>query len=75
MKIKELLRYYKSRNVTILFSSHVIEFLDNFMDHCILLKDGEVMEDAPVKSFGSLRELYVNHVDRNDLTLPFAWTL
>jgi ABC-type multidrug transport system ATPase subunit len=75
MKIKELLRYYKSRNVIILFSSHVIEFLDNFIDHCILLKDGEVMEDTPVKSFGSLRELYVNHVDKNDLTLPFAWTL
>jgi ABC-type multidrug transport system ATPase subunit len=72
MKIKELLKYYKTKNTTILFSCHVIEFLDNFVDHCVLLRDGEVAEDAPADSFGSLRELYLNHLDKNGLSLPFG---
>jgi ABC-type multidrug transport system ATPase subunit len=72
MKIKELLKYYKNKNVTILFSCHVIEFLDNFIDHCVLLKDGEVMEDVPVKSCGSLQALYLRHSGKNDVSLPFV---
>jgi ABC-type multidrug transport system ATPase subunit len=72
MKIKELLKYYKEKNTTILFSCHMIEFLDNFIDHCVLLKDGELAADAPVKNFGTLRELYLNHIDKNDLSLPFV---
>jgi ABC-type multidrug transport system ATPase subunit len=72
MKIKELLKHYKSKNVTILFSCHVIEFMDNFIDHCILLKDGEVIEDSPVKSLDSLQNLYINHIDKKKLTFPSA---
>jgi ABC-type multidrug transport system ATPase subunit len=71
MKIKELLKYYKGKNATVLFSCHVIEFLDNFIDHCVLLKEGEVIEDAPVESFSSLQELYLNHLGKNNLSLPF----
>jgi ABC-type multidrug transport system ATPase subunit len=72
MKIKELLKYYKGKNAIILFSCHVIEFLEHFIDHCVLLKDGEVIEDAPVKSFGSLRELYLNNIDKNKVSFPLV---
>jgi ABC-type multidrug transport system ATPase subunit len=72
MKIKELLKYYKSKNMTILLSSHVLEFLDNFIDHCVLLKDGELMEDAPAREYGALRDVYLSHLDKNDLSVPFA---
>jgi sodium transport system ATP-binding protein len=33
MKIKTLLKHYKGNKATILFSCHVIEFLDNLIDH------------------------------------------
>jgi ABC-type multidrug transport system ATPase subunit len=69
MKIKELLKYYKGKNVTILFSCHVIEFLDNFIDHFVLLKEGEVIEDASIESCSSLQELYLNHLGKNNVTI------
>jgi ABC-type multidrug transport system ATPase subunit len=72
MKIKELLKYYKGKNMTILFSCHVLEFLDNFIEHCVLLKDGALMEDVQVKDFGTLQELYLNHLDKNNLSVPFV---
>jgi ABC-type multidrug transport system ATPase subunit len=71
IKIKNLLNYYKGKNITILFSCHVIEFLDNFIDHCILLKNGEVVENKNIKDIDSLNELYIKHIDKNELQVPF----
>jgi len=66
LKIKNLLKYYKSKNITILFSSHVIEFLYNFVDHCILLHEGKVLENTGIGSIGSLEELFVKNLPEND---------
>ncbi|MDR0731929.1 MAG: hypothetical protein LBF63_09685 [Treponema sp.] len=71
IKIKNLLNYYKSKNITVLFSCHVIEFLEDFADCCILLKDGEIAGETEAKGKGSLHELYLNHVDKDNLSLPF----
>ena len=67
IKIKNLLKYYKSKNVTILFSSHVIEFLDNFVDHCILLHEGEVTENTNIKNIESLENLFLKNLPKNDI--------
>ena len=69
IKIKNLLKHYKSKNVTILFSSHVIEFLDNFIDNCILLHEGEIMENTDIKNIGSLEELFVRNMPENEFSL------
>jgi ABC-type multidrug transport system ATPase subunit len=71
IKIKNLLNYYKSKNITILFSCHVIEFMDNFIDNCILLKDGSVIEAIDAKNINSLNELYINRINNDCLTVPF----
>ena len=63
IKIKNLLLHYKSRNATILFSSHVIEFLDNFVDHCVLLREGSVAENTGMENIASLEKLFLNEPD------------
>ena len=67
IKVKNLLKYYKSKNTTVIFSSHVIEFLDNFIDICVLLQEGEVIENTEIKNTGSLEELFVKNIPQNDL--------
>ena len=62
MRVKNILRDYKRRNVTILFTCHVIEFLYNFIDRVILIKDGEVAEDAGIQDIPSLERLYLGHL-------------
>jgi len=69
MKIKNLLKHYKSKNVTILFSSHVIEFLNDFVDHCILLNEGNIVENKDVKDIGSLETLFLNNLPQNILSI------
>jgi ABC-type multidrug transport system ATPase subunit len=71
MKIKNILNYYKEKNITIIFSCHVIEFLDNFIDHCILLKDGNIAENKSMEHIDSLEKLYIGHIPENILALPF----
>ena len=71
MKTKNLLKYYKSKNVTILFSCHVIEFLDNFIDHCVLLKEGELVENTAISNIASLEKLYLGHLPQDVLSSPF----
>jgi ABC-type multidrug transport system ATPase subunit len=71
IKIKNLLKYYKSKNATVLFSCHVIEFLDNFIDYYVLLKDGSIIEKGETKDSPSLHELYLNHANKNVMTFPF----
>jgi ABC-type multidrug transport system ATPase subunit len=67
IKIKNLLKYYKTKNMTILFSSHVLEFLDDFIDHCIILQEGEVIENTDIKNIDSLEKLYTKNLSPNDL--------
>jgi ABC-type multidrug transport system ATPase subunit len=69
MKIKNLLKHYKSKNVTILFSSHVLEFLNDFADHCILLNEGSIIENKDVKDIGSLETLFLNNLPQNILSI------
>jgi len=71
MKIKNLLNIYKSKNVTVLFSCHVIEFLNDFIDHCVLLKDGEIAENTPMKNIPSLEKLYLGYLPNDALESPF----
>ena len=71
MKIKELLKYYKEKNTTILFSCHVIEFLEGFIDHCILLKEGEIAENTAIQNIPSLEKLYLGYLPSNALSSPF----
>jgi len=70
MKVKNLLRGYKGRGVTVLFSCHVIEFLDGFIDRCVLMKDGEVAADIAVRDGGALEELYLGHLSGDVLVSP-----
>ena len=67
IKIKKLLKYYKSKNTTILFSSHVIEFLENFVDHCVLLHEGKVIEDNDIQNTGSLEKLFLKNLPEDDM--------
>jgi ABC-type multidrug transport system ATPase subunit len=69
MKIKNLLKQYKSKNITILFSSHVIEFLNDFVDHCILLHEGTIIENKDIQSIGSLETLFLNNLPQNILSI------
>ena len=71
MKIKELLKYYKSKNITILFSCHVIEFLDNFIDHCVLINEGKVVENTLMQNIPSLEKLYLGYLHQDVLSSPF----
>jgi len=71
IKIKSLLNHYKNKNTTILFSSHVIEFLDNFVDHCVLLHEGKVIENTGIKNIESLEKLFLKHLPQDDMTFQF----
>jgi len=62
IKIKNLLKYYKSKNTTILFSSHVVEFLDNFIDHCVLLNEGEIIENKDANNIENLESLFLKNL-------------
>ena len=59
IKIKQLLNHYKSKNKTIIISGHVIEFLEAFIDHCIMLEDGNIKENNSIKNIGSLEKLLI----------------
>ena len=72
IKIKNLLKHYKSKNLTILFSSHVIEFLENFVDHCVLLHEGKVIENNDIKNIGSLEKLFLKNLPEDDIVFKYA---
>jgi len=65
IKIKKLLEYYKKKNTTILLSSHVIEFMDNFIDHCILLQEGEIIENCDMQTVVSLEKLFLRNLSKD----------
>jgi ABC-type multidrug transport system ATPase subunit len=70
LKIKTLMNYYKSKNATILLSCHVIEFLNDFIDCCIIMQDGKIIEEQEVKNITSLEELYIKHIEKNKIVFP-----
>jgi ABC-type multidrug transport system ATPase subunit len=69
MKIKNLLKHYKSKNTTILFSSHVIEFLNDFVDICVLLHEGNIIENKNIQDINSLETLFLNNLPQNVLEI------
>jgi len=69
MKIKNLLKHYKSKNVTILFSSHVIEFLNDFVDHCVLLHEGNVIKSKDMQDINSLETFFLDNLPQNILSI------
>jgi ABC-type multidrug transport system ATPase subunit len=71
IKIKNLLKHYKTKNKIIIISSHVIEFLDNFVDHCVLLHDGNVIENKAIKMIGSIEQLFINNLPQNIMEINF----
>jgi ABC-type multidrug transport system ATPase subunit len=71
IKIKKLLRYFKSKNMTILLSCHVIEFLDKLIDYCILIQDGNIIEEIEAKDIKSLEDIYLRHINKETILYPF----
>ena len=69
IKIKTLLNHYKSKNKIIIISSHVIEFLENFVDACVLLQDGKLIENNETKNIASLEKLFLGALPENTMTL------
>ncbi|MDR2596877.1 MAG: ABC transporter ATP-binding protein [Treponema sp.] len=70
LKIKTLLKHYKSKkNITILFSSHVIEFLNDFVDHCVLLHEGNIIENTDIQNIGTLEKLFLNNLPHDVLSI------
>jgi len=69
MKIKNLLKHYKNKNATILFSSHVIEFLNDFVDHCVLLHEGNVIESKDIEKINSLEAFFLDNLPKNTLSI------
>ena len=65
IKIKYLLNNYKSKNKIIIVSSHVIEFLDNFIDHCVLLHEGNIVENEKMENITSLEKLFLGNLSED----------
>lgn len=72
IKLKKLIRYYKQSNITTLLTSHVPEFLKDVADYIILLKDGEIVEQANVIDAASLEDLYLKHLPGGTPDAPFS---
>ena len=70
IKIKNLIKHYKSKNITILFSSHVIEFLNDFIDHCVLLHEGNIIESKSMENISSLETLFLDKINANGNSHP-----
>jgi ABC-type multidrug transport system ATPase subunit len=70
LRIKSLLNYYKSKNTIIILSCHVIEFLNGFIDHCIIIQDGRIVEEQETKNIKSPEDLYIKRLDKNKIVYP-----
>ena len=62
IRIKNLLRHYREKGATILLSSHVIEFMEGFVDRCVLLHEGAIAENGDLRDLGSLEELFLKNL-------------
>ena len=59
IKMKELLGRFRAQGKTVILSSHVVEFLEHFIDICIILKDGTVGDVRESGGIVSLQEHYL----------------
>jgi ABC-type multidrug transport system ATPase subunit len=59
IKMKELLKRYQAQGKTIIISSHVVEFLEHFIDTCVILRDGTVRDVREGAGIDSLQEHYL----------------
>jgi len=75
IKLKKLINYYKEKNKIVIISSHVAEFMDNFIDYYILLKKGHIIDQNEYKNIKSLNELLFEHIESNTLDLPKSFKL
>ena len=71
IKLKNLIGYYKEMKKTIIITSHVAEFLDDFIDYFILLKNGKIVEENKRENIGSFKDVLLNHLDSQSLEVPF----
>jgi ABC-type multidrug transport system ATPase subunit len=67
IKLKNLLALYKEKNTTIIISSHVVEYLDNFIDNFILIQNGHIIEQNDINNINSLYEIMLKYIDPNSL--------
>jgi ABC-type multidrug transport system ATPase subunit len=72
IKLKKLIRYYKENNITVLVSSHVLEFLEGIADRIVLIKDGEIIEQVDAIDVTSLENLYLKHLPEEIPDVPFV---
>jgi ABC-type multidrug transport system ATPase subunit len=59
IKMKALLGKYKQQGKTIILSSHVIEFLEHFIDTCVVIQDGTIMDERDRNGIASLQDHYL----------------
>jgi ABC-type multidrug transport system ATPase subunit len=71
IKLKKLIQYYKKNNITVLITSHVVEFLAGVADYIILIKDGEIVEQTDLINVTSLEDLYLKHLPEEIPDVPF----
>jgi ABC-type multidrug transport system ATPase subunit len=71
IKLKKLIQYYKKNNITVLITSHVVEFLAGIADYIILIKDGEIVEQTDLTNVTSLEALYLKHLPEEIPDVPF----
>jgi ABC-type multidrug transport system ATPase subunit len=62
IKMKELLARYKEQGRTVIISSHVIEFLEHFIDACIIIHEGKVMDEREGNGIVSLQDHYLRTI-------------
>jgi Cu-processing system ATP-binding protein len=60
IRMKELLTRYKAEGKIIIISSHVVEFLEHFIDTCIILRDGRACDVREGTAIESLQEHYLS---------------
>jgi len=63
LKLKKLLEWYKGRGATILISCHVLEFLRDFIDEAVILREGRVAARVTGRDQAALEEVYLGGVD------------
>jgi ABC-type multidrug transport system ATPase subunit len=59
IQMKKLLKQYRQQGKTIIISSHVIEFLDCFIDRCIIMHEGRIADERESREIQSLQDHYI----------------
>lgn len=70
-----LIKLQKSFNITILVSSHDMDFINKTCDYCTLLSNGNIIKSGKVEEFLNIFEsnsytlVYKNEIDKNNMLL------